>query len=219
MVCPQTMSVRHSLYWGKINQITNGFMQTLQQKWVIFKVQHSSALKHQAWSGKNHLGQESCSCIMRKLSILVKRGHLTETSRQTREISQFQVKSLHIFHCLSVDYIQYWCKKNNWKSFNFMQFYLFGVIQHWLGEFCRLEHQFQFGEVDPPTENFIDLIRSKSNLPKENGPSSFHIFHLQCFLITICFFISSFVFCVYPFINIVQSGDVCVVAAVADSYA
>ena len=86
MVCPQTMSVRHSLYWGKI---TNGFMQTLQQKLVISKVQHSSALKHQAWSGKKHLGPKSCSCIMRKLSILVKRAHLTGTSRQTREISQF----------------------------------------------------------------------------------------------------------------------------------
>ena len=78
-----------------------------------------------------------------------------------------------------------------------MQFYLFGVIKHWLGEFCRLEHQFQFGEVDPPTENFIDLIRSKSNLPKENGPSSFHIFHLQCFLITIFFHLWYMLFCCF----------------------
>ena len=52
-----------------------------------------------------------------------------------------------------------------------------------VGEFRRLEHQFQFGEVDPPTENFIDLIRGKSNLLKENGPSSSHIFHSHYFLI------------------------------------
>ena len=49
-----------------------------------------------------------------------------------------------------------------------------------VGEFRRLEHQFQFGEVDPPTENFIDLIRGKSNLLKENGSSfPFSIF-LKC---------------------------------------
>ena len=52
-----------------------------------------------------------------------------------------------------------------------------------VGEFRRLEHQFQFGEVDPPTENFIDLIRGKSNLLKENGPSYSHIFHSHYFLI------------------------------------
>ena len=52
-----------------------------------------------------------------------------------------------------------------------------------VGEFRRLEHQFQFAEVDPPTENFIDLIRGKSNLLKENGPSFSHIFHSHYFLI------------------------------------
>ena len=52
-----------------------------------------------------------------------------------------------------------------------------------VGEFRRLEHQFQFGEVDSRTENFIDLIRGKSNLLKENGPSYSHIFHSHYFLI------------------------------------
>ena len=120
------------------------------------------------------------------------------------------------------------------KVLFFPSFWCF--IQHWLGEFCRLGHQFQFGEVDPPTENFIDLIRSKSNFPEENGRTFIHISHLQYFLIRVPIFFAAFrksmtsnMFHIWFHLSLLfsvdilcinkESGGVCGVAAGADSSA
>ena len=102
----------------------------------------------------------------------------------------FGTKILQLHHAQTLNFGETWSSDGHFKTNQGDFFEFHAVLSFWcyptlVGGILQTGASISIWRSWSPTENFIDLIRSKSNLLRENGPSSILVFHLQYFLIRI----------------------------------